>query len=92
MLDTHSEHAGPGATRLAVTTAAFERFIEPLLHALVLFLLFQTIVPLAESTAAEDSGAAFTSLAGFALLQGTLSDVQNRLGKAKLIESGDAGD
>jgi hypothetical protein len=41
---------------------------------------------------ADDDGAGYVRYAGFELGRGTLQDVQNRLGKAELIQSGEAGE
>ena len=57
----------------------------------IVFLLF-LLASLAQSALAQDSGAKFTSFAGFRLGTVTLSDVQKKFGKAKLIETGEAGE
>lgn len=57
----------------------------------IVFLLF-LLASLAQPALAQDSGAKFTSFAGFRLGTVTLSDVQKRFGKAKLIETGEAGE
>jgi hypothetical protein len=44
------------------------------------------------SVDAADVGAKFTSFAGFELGTATLSEVKNKLGPARLIETGDAGE
>jgi hypothetical protein len=57
----------------------------------VVFLIF-LLASLWRPALAQDSGAKFTRFAGFHLGTVTLSDVQKKLGKAKLIETGEAGE
>jgi hypothetical protein len=57
----------------------------------IVFLIF-LLASHAQPALAQDSGAKFTSFAGFRLGTVTLSDVQKKLGKAKLIETGEAGE
>lgn len=57
----------------------------------IVFLLF-LLASLAQPALAQDSGTKFTSFAGFRLGTVTLSDVQKKLGEAKLIETGEAGE
>ena len=57
----------------------------------IVFLIF-LLASLGRPAIAQDSGAKFTSFAGFRLGTVTLSGVQKKLGKAKLIETGEAGE
>ncbi len=57
----------------------------------IVFLIF-LLASLGRPALAQDSGAQFTSFAGFRLGTVTLSDVQKKLGNTKLIETGEAGE
>lgn len=57
----------------------------------IVFFIF-LLASLGRPALAQDSGAKFTSFAGFRLGTVTLSDVQKKLGKARLIETGEAGE
>jgi hypothetical protein len=58
----------------------------------IIFVLFLLVLTPFLGAQAEDTGAQFTSFAGFDLHTIKLTGVQNTLGPAKLVETGDAGE
>jgi hypothetical protein len=59
---------------------------------LALVFLLAAVAPAAMTAPATNTGEQFTTFAGFDLLRGTLADVQNKLGKATEVDTGDAGE
>lgn len=58
----------------------------------ITFFVYCFILIFCTAAKAENTGAEFTSFAGFELGSVTLSDVQHKLGKARVVATGEAGE